>query len=289
MGCPVRPADNLCMGFGLLDIWSRLSLLGARTPAPAGHPVRLGLDPSRFLPATVSHSRSPSEGRGLRPSRARAVSVLRRGIAALRSERWLRMALAMAMLLVLYGSWQVLHWGPSTDHRLIADGFFYLVAGTAVLTAWSASQRCKQNPKLRRAWRLFAMGLLGQLSGQVAFMVYDLLGKTPYPSIADVLYLGFYPLMLVGLLSLPVAKGDVRRRVRLAVDLAVVAIGGSAAVVYVVLGPTLVANSGSPLQVGFSVAYPAGDLVLLVGLASLLLRGSAPSARWALRLLGAGL
>jgi diguanylate cyclase (GGDEF)-like protein len=157
------------------------------------------------------------------------------------------------------------------------------------LTAWSASRRCKQNPKLRRAWRLFAMGLLGQLSGQVAFMVYDLLGQTPYPSIADVLYLAFYPLMLVGLLSLPVAKGDVRRRVRLAVDLAVVAIGGSAAVVYVVLGPTLVANSGSPLQVGFSVAYPAGDLVLLVGLASLLLRGSAPSARWALRLLGAGL
>jgi diguanylate cyclase (GGDEF)-like protein len=63
----------------------------------------------------------------------------------------------------------------------------------------------------------------------------------------------------------------------------------SAAVIYVVLGPTLVANSGSPLQVAFSVAYPAGDMVLLVGLASLLLRGSAPSARWALRLLTAGL
>ena len=51
----------------------------------------------------------------------------------------------------------------------------------------------------------------------------------------------------------------------------------------------MVANSGSPLQVGFSIAYPVGDMVLLVGLASLLLRGSAPSARWALRLLAAGL
>ncbi|HUY71906.1 MAG TPA: GGDEF domain-containing protein [Gaiellaceae bacterium] len=103
------------------------------------------------------------------------------------------------------------------------------------------------------------------------------------------LYLGFYPLMLVGLLSLPVAKGNRARNVRLAVDLAVVTIASSAAVIYVVLGPTVVANSGSPVQVGFSIAYPVGDMVLLVGLASLLLRGSAPSAQWALRLLAAGL
>ena len=199
------------------------------------------------------------------------------------------MALAMALVLFVYGSWQLVGWAPASDRRLIGDGFFYLVAGTAVWTSWLASRRCRLSPKLRRAWRLFSLGLLGQLAGQVAFMVYDLLGKTPYPSIADVLYLSFYPLMLVGLLSLPVARSLIRTRVQLAVDLAVVAIGSSAAVVYVVLGPTLVANSGSPLQVAFSVAYPVGDMVLLVGLASLLLRGSAPSARWALRLLAAGL
>ena len=199
------------------------------------------------------------------------------------------MALAMAGVLLVYGSWQLFRWAPTSDRHLIGGGFFYLVAGTAVCTSWSASRRCRLSPKLRRAWRLFSLGLLGQLAGQVAFMVYDLLGKMPYPSIADVLYLSFYPLMLVGLLSLPVARNAVRARVQLAVDLAVVAIGSSATVVYVVLGPTLVANSGSPLQVSFSVAYPVADMVLLVGLASLLLRGSAPSARWPLRLLAAGL
>jgi diguanylate cyclase (GGDEF)-like protein len=199
------------------------------------------------------------------------------------------MALAMGLVLFVYGSWQLVRWPPISDRRLIGDGFFYLVTGTAVCTSWSASRRCRLSPKLRRAWRLFSLGLLAQLAGQVAFMVYDLLGKTPYPSIADVLYLSFYPLILVGLLSLPVARSTLRTRPQLAVDLAVVAIGSSAAVVYVVLGPTLVANSGSPLQVAFSVAYPVGDMVLLVGLASLLLRGSAPSARWALRLLAAGI
>lgn len=199
------------------------------------------------------------------------------------------MALAMALVLFAYGSWQLFRWAPASDDHLIGDGFFYVVTGTAVWASWSASRRCRLSPKLRRAWRLVSLGLLGQLLGQVAFMVYNLLGRTPYPSIADVLYLSFYPLMLVGLLSLPVAKSARRKGVQLVVDLAVVAIGSSAAVVYVVLGPTLVASSGSPLQVAFSVAYPVGDMVLLVGLASLLLRGSAPSARWALRLLAAGL
>ncbi len=195
----------------------------------------------------------------------------------------------MVAVLLLYGSWQLVRWGPAPDRESIADCFFYVVAGAAVWAAWRASRRCRHSPQLRRAWRLFALGLFGQLSGQVAFQVYDLLGKTPYPSIADVLYLSFYPLTLAALLSLPVAPRDGATRMRLGVDLAVVTLAGSAAVVYVVLGPTLVANSGSPLQVAFSIAYPVGDMVLIVGLASLLLRGSAPSAQWALRLLGAGL
>ena len=205
-----------------------------------------------------------------------------------RAQKWLRTAIGMLVVLVVYGSWQVFRWGPSHDRETIADAFFYAVTGPAVMTAWLASRRCRGSRQLKRAWRLFALGLLGQLTGQGAFQVYDLLGKTPYPSIADVLYLSFYPLMLLGLLSLPVARDNGTRRARLVVDLAVVTIASSAAVIYVVLGPTLVANSGSPLQVAFSVAYPAGDMVLLVGLASLLLRGSAPSAKWALRLLAVG-
>jgi diguanylate cyclase (GGDEF)-like protein len=205
------------------------------------------------------------------------------------SSTQIRTAFAMGALLAVYGSWQLFRWGPPSDRHLIANVFFYLVTGCAVFNASSASRRCRPSPRLSRAWRLFALGLFAQLAGQIAFQIYDQLGGTPYPSVADGLYLSFYPLMLLGLLALPVASGGGARNVRLLVDLAVVAIAGSAVVVYVVLGPTLVANSGSLLQVGFSIAYPVGDMVLLVGLASLLLRGSAPSMRSPLRLLTAGL
>jgi diguanylate cyclase (GGDEF)-like protein len=199
------------------------------------------------------------------------------------------MCLAMGLVLVGYASWQALRWGPSAHTRLTANLFFYVVSGSAVCSAYLASRRCRRNRRLARAWRFFALGIGGQLAGQVAFSVYDMLGKTPYPSVADVLYLSFYPLMLAGLLSLPMASDGRSGRLRLGVDLAVVAIAGSALVVYVVLGPTLVAHSGSPVQVAFSVAYPAGDMVLLVGISAALVRGAVWSLRWPLRLLAAGL
>jgi diguanylate cyclase len=77
--------------------------------------------------------------------------------------------------------------------------------------------------------------------------------------------------------------------VRLALDLAVVAIGGSAVVLYVVLGPTAVAGSASLVQGVLSIAYPVGDMVLLVGLASVLVREADSSARRALQFIGVGL
>jgi diguanylate cyclase (GGDEF)-like protein len=95
--------------------------------------------------------------------------------------------------------------------------------------------------------------------------------------------------MLWGLLRFAVGRRSRSDRVRLALDLAVVAIGGSAAVLYVVLGPTAVAGSPSLVQGVLSIAYPVGDMVLLVGLASVLVREADSSARCALQFIGVGL
>ena len=195
----------------------------------------------------------------------------------------------MVVLLVVYGSWQVFRWGPAAQRSLIGDVFFYPVGIAAVWAGWRASRRCGGWTRLRRAWRLFALASLAYLIGDVAQTVYELVGAKPYPSVADAFYLSFYPLMLAGLLSFPVLGRDREGQVRLGLDLAVVALGGSALVIYVVLGPTAVGDSGSVFQTAISIGYPVGDMVLLVGLGSLLLRGSAPSARWALRVLAAGL
>jgi diguanylate cyclase (GGDEF)-like protein len=199
-----------------------------------------------------------------------------------------RMAVAMALLLLAYGCFQVFHLAP--HHRaLVGDVFFYPVGLAAIYGAWRAARRCPGSPRLRSAWRLLSLASLSYLGGDVSQTVYELAGRKPYPSVGDVMYLLFYPLMLCGLLRFPTARRIAGERVRAALDLAVMAIGGSAVVVYVVLGPTAVASGSSTLQTTFSIAYPVGDMVLLVGLARLLLARPLPSSRLALQLLAAGL
>jgi diguanylate cyclase (GGDEF)-like protein len=202
--------------------------------------------------------------------------------------RWLPMACAMGALLLVYGSWQVFR-SPVGNHHLIGDLFFYPVGVAAIGAAIGASRRCREQPRLRSAWRLLALAALCYLAGDVAQTVYEQIGTLPYPSVADIFYLLFYPLTLCGLLRFPTGYRNAGERVRLTLDLAVVAIGGAMVVIYVVLGPTVVQSGPDKLLTAISVAYPVGDMVLLVGLASVLLRRAPGSSTRALQLMAATL
>ncbi len=194
----------------------------------------------------------------------------------------------MTALLLVYASWQVFR-SPIGDHHLIGDLFFYPVGLTAIGAAIGASRRCREQPRLRSAWRMLALAAFCYLAGDVAQTVYEQVGTLPYPSVADIFYLLFYPLTLCGLLRFPTGHRNPGERVRLTLDLAAVAIGGAMVVIYVVLGPTVVASGPDKLLTAISVAYPVGDMVLLVGLASVLLRRAPGSSRRALQLMAATL
>jgi diguanylate cyclase len=211
----------------------------------------------------------------------------RRGITEPRAG-WTRMAAAMGALLLVYAGWQLFR-SPAGHRELIGDVFFFPVDVAVFGAAWAASRRCHDQPRLRSAWRLLALAFGSYLVGDVVWTVYELAGSKPYPSVADAFYLLFYPLMLWGLLRFPAGRRSLSERLRLGLDLAVVAIGGSAVVIYVVLGPTVVQSGPDALQTAFSIAYPVGDMVLLVGLGSVLLRGTAGSSAQALQFLAAGL
>ncbi len=199
---------------------------------------------------------------------------------------WVRVATAMGGLLLLYAGWQLFRW-PAGHRGLIADVFSYLVQIAAVAAAVSASRRCANQPRLRSAWRWLAVAFASYLAGDITWGVYTLAGSKPYPSVADAFYLLFDPLMLWGLLHFSAGKLKVSERWRLGLDLAVVAIGGAMVVIYVVLGPTVVQSGPDPLQTGISIAYPVGDMILLVGLAWVLLRRPIASSARALGLVAA--
>jgi diguanylate cyclase (GGDEF)-like protein len=199
------------------------------------------------------------------------------------------MALAMAALLAIYAAWQLLDLAP-TDRTLLGDAFFCPVGLAAIYGALGASKRCQDSPRLRSAWRWLALASASYLLGDVAQTVYELTSPEPYyPSVSDLFYLMFYPLMLWGLLRFPTSSRNRGEGVRMLLDLAVVAIAGSAVVIYLVIGPTAAQLASDPIQSAIAIAYPVGDMVLLAGLATLLLRRALPSSRLALQLLAAAL
>jgi two-component system cell cycle response regulator len=159
----------------------------------------------------------------------------------------------------------------------------------AALMAWQVSRRVRGSRRVALAWRLTSLGLFGQFAGGVATGIYSLLGHSPYPSLADPLFLSFYPLMLAALLVLPHGRRSRSHNVRVALDLATTALGAATVVWYVLIAPTARAGGQSTLQLTFSLAYPVGDMILIVGVASLLLRGVANSTRRSLWLVTAAL
>ena len=194
----------------------------------------------------------------------------------------------MGALLLFYAGWQLSGWSLG-DRKLVGDVFFYPVGLAAIVAAVGASRRCRAEPRVRSGWMLLALASASYLGGDIAQTAYELAGSKPYPSVGDALYLLFYPLVLYGLLRFPAGRSGIAERTRLGLDLAVVAIAGFVVVMYVVLGPTVVQSGSDPLQTAFSIAYPVGDMILLVGLGSVLLRRPAASSVRALQLFAAGL
>ena len=185
---------------------------------------------------------TPRESRGAQGH----VSWIRAAISSgfrLHLPRRLLSQVALGCYLALYAAWQLTGFGPLGEQPFISNIFFWPVDLVAVGACLQAARRAAETPRLARAWRLFAGAVAGQLVGDVIYTLYDLHGSAPFPSVADVFYLAFYPLVLAALLSIPKAP-FVANRGRLTLDLAIVTLGGSTALVYLVLGPTALNDNG---------------------------------------------
>ena len=139
-------------------------------------------------------------------------------------------------------------------------------------------------PRERWAWLLIGAGMALAAFGDVVYAVWVPEGASP--SLADPLYLAFYPLGYAGLLLL---VHTALRTVPTAILLDGLVVGCTVAAVAAALafGPINAEADGSPATVSVGLAYAAGDLLMLalaVGVLALL--GWHTDRRW--RLLVAG-
>ena len=115
----------------------------------------------------------------------------------------------------------------------------------------------------RTAWLTMGVGVVGWALGNVYYTVvlWDL-DPIPIPSVSDVLWLGYYPIVYVAVAMLLRAR-IARFHASLWVDGALAALAVAALSAAVVFQSVLHSTGGQPIEVATNLAYPLGDLVLL--------------------------
>jgi diguanylate cyclase len=182
---------------------------------------------------------------------------------------------------------------PDARPALLAGMF-----GGLQLLALGFCVRAARHPRLdqadRRPWRVVAAAFALQLLAGAAIgaaMNDDRLPEsfTVPMVLALILRLTAMALLLIGLLSFAAVPMDSWARWKVTMDVTTVIGGAAMAAWYFLLGPALF---GADATMGMGrvtgLAYPIADLVLLLGVSTVLLRGVVTSARRALFLLMAG-
>lgn len=171
-------------------------------------------------------------------------------------------AVAAAVILALFAVALAGRPGGAVGVDRIDDLGQLLSAAAAAAASLVAARRT--SGRLRTSWLAIGLGAGAWTLGQVVWCYYELLvhRDTPFPSVADVGYLLFPVGAAIGLALFP-SIGDVRTRRRWLLDGGIIA----SALITVSWSTTLgaVARAGGDDSVGFavSVAYPAGDIVVL--------------------------
>ncbi|MBP2472497.1 diguanylate cyclase (GGDEF)-like protein [Crossiella equi] len=170
---------------------------------------------------------------------------------------------------------------PTDDSGRIARFVVYcLITSSAAVVALWGVRRNRPRPAL--PWLLIALGQVVYAVADISFYVaHYVLRDHSYPNVADIFYLGHYPLVVAGLVLLIRMRTPGRDTPGI-LDAAVLSVSAGMMSWLYLIGPR--AQQDSPLLVkAASLAYPMMDLAMLaVALRLIMGGGRRPAAFWLL-------
>ncbi|MGH8120758.1 MAG: hypothetical protein ACRESK_09110, partial [Gammaproteobacteria bacterium] len=105
-----------------------------------------------------------------------------------------RFLLLFTVLYAVYTLLSVYHWAGVPDILFVTDLASMCFSVTATIFIWRTSGSLKLPQRIRRGWRFLACGYLAYFLGDATWFYYEIILKIqPYPSLADVPYLAYYP------------------------------------------------------------------------------------------------
>jgi two-component system, cell cycle response regulator len=171
-----------------------------------------------------------------------------------------------------------------------SEGFFqdWVYNALILSAALSCLVRGVVSPAERARWLSLGAGLLCLFGGELYYTLHlSNLANPPYPSLADGMYLAFYPAGYAALV-LFAPRASRQLRASLWLDGLVSALGVAALTAALLLQPIVSSTGGDRLDVATTLAYPLGDVTLLVFVVGLLALNAWKASR-AWTLIAAGL
>ena len=157
---------------------------------------------------------------------------------------------------------------PKAGYNLLLDGFLNNLA--YMLSAMLCLVRARDASTFRSAWRVLGVGLTIYGLGNIFWTIFIRpLNPQPFPTVADGLWLSFYPIAFVALLL--IVREMAAEKVPLSLWLDGI-VGGLAvaAVTAAIVGPVLAVTGGSSAAVLTTLAYPLLDVLLMLMVTALL-------------------
>jgi hypothetical protein len=179
---------------------------------------------------------------------------------------------ALAAFNFLFAGWLIVK--PGGDQVLVWFDDIALALAPSFAACLAAAVAARNwRTRTGYAWALISLGLFMIAAGEVAWGIQELGmdGEVPFPSVADVGYLGIYPPVFLGMLLMPHAPMSGFRRARIGLD-TLIAIAAMALISWhLILADLISESSGNALAKTVSLAYPFADLGIVF--AALLLIG----------------
>jgi two-component system, cell cycle response regulator len=177
-------------------------------------------------------------------------------VTPLTARAWLALLLlgTAVQVVVILGPWPQ----ETVDTPVMQAIYDSVLLGAAVLVGIRVVAR----PRERLAWALIAVGLALYAGGNWYWsLALADLEEAPYPSVADGLWLGFYPLAYVAIVLLARSRMP-RLGFRLWLDGLIAALTVAAISAAVVFKAVRASTGGDPAAIVTNLAYPLADMLL---------------------------
>jgi diguanylate cyclase (GGDEF)-like protein/PAS domain S-box-containing protein len=199
--------------------------------------------------------------------------------------------LGLVVYSVVFGAWLLAGWGDERTLAVVKEAGFVPLMFVGIIFAGRMVFLKSVDYRYHRAWGLIAVGFLSWLVADALWAYFVLVhGSVPEVSLADAAYLSVWVFLIAGILLFPTNRLTRSDLIRYAIDYAIILISVAVLVSYFVVGPELIGYAAEPtIGTYILLSYPVADTLMILAVASLLIRRPVPGTLRVIVLLGLGL